>query len=205
MSRGLRSDAGLSLVEALVSLFVFALLSAGAGVVLSQAMAIQSKIGAAHASLRGVQTAQTLLAADLLQLSFRSQRDEFGTLRRFIVTEGRRPSFSFVRAVATDVMGPGVSGARAGNSGPLVSVIYFVDSDGRLIRRTAPTWSAPPGNTATDKVILEGAMDLSFQFHDGAGWVDRWIAPDTPPRAVAIVATMPRYGRIRLEAASALS
>ena len=61
------SDAGFTLVEALVSLLVFGLIASGAVLMLAQGVATHARVGAAQAALRDVQNARALLAADLMQ------------------------------------------------------------------------------------------------------------------------------------------
>ncbi|HRO03442.1 MAG TPA: prepilin-type N-terminal cleavage/methylation domain-containing protein, partial [Terricaulis sp.] len=62
------NDSGFTLVEALVSLLVFSLIASGCVAMLMQSVESQRRLGAAHETLRELQTTRALLANDLAQL-----------------------------------------------------------------------------------------------------------------------------------------
>jgi general secretion pathway protein J len=188
-------EAGFTLVEAMVSLFVFALLSTGCVAMLSQSVGAQGRVSEADGAMRGLQAARSILAADLAQVSPGS-----------IGPNGSTP-------MAFDGEGAGVQGGRhlrfvrsAGDPDPaaafatsLVSVEYLIDGAGRLVRRTRPYGGGQA--EVSERVLLEGASDVRFQFADGAAWRDDWRTPDgSPPRAVAVLVSVPRYGELRISA-----
>lgn len=199
MKRALNiAEAGFTLVEALVSLFVFALVAGGCVAMLGQSVQAQSCVGEAQEDLRTLQSARALLVADAAQMAPRILRFESNQGRVFTGIGGVRPELRFVRAV-------GDAGSEDLLSTSLVVVEYFLNDEGHLIRRTRD--ALDPGATAEvrERELLVGAQDIRFEFHDGSGWREDWAATGMlTPRAVAIIATVPRYGRVRLQALTGL-
>ena len=182
-----RADGGFTLVEALVSLFVFSLVAAGGVAMLMQSVAAQRDIGAAHESLRGVQTTRAFLTSDLAQLSARAPRLEDGG--HAAAFAGGGGAMTLVRT-AQAVDGDGANG--------LVRVIYVLEGD-RLLRRLYR--QVDGGAAPEERVLMEGVRSARLAFFDGVTWFDRWDAPGAlPPRAVALEVTLPRYGDVRVEA-----
>lgn len=191
-------ESGFTLVEALVSLFVFALVAGGCVAMLGQSVEAQGRVGEAQEDLRSLQSARALLVSDAAQIAPRIQRADGNQGRAFIGIGGARPEIRFVRAV-------GDTGAEDQLSTSLVAVAYLLDDEGHLIRRTRDVLD--PGVTAEvrERELLAGAQDIRFEFHDGSGWREDWAATGMlTPRAIAIVATVPRYGRVRLQALTGL-
>lgn len=198
MKSAARSDAGFTLVEALVSLFIFALVAGGGVLLLSQTLYAQADVEEAQDGLRELQSARALLASDLAQITPRATRDPNRPPFAFHAIGGARPVMSFVRA-------QGDPGSKDQISSSLVVVSYGLDEAGNLIRSTR-TAIDPGSNAVTqDRTILTSAGEAAFMFHDGLGWRADWPpSMSAIPRAVAIDITLPRYGRVRLQALTGL-
>jgi len=191
-------EAGFTLVEALVSLFVFALVAGGCVAMLGQSVEAQSRVGDAQEDLRVLQSARALLVSDAAQIALRPTRVEGQQGRVFLGVGGAQPKISFVRSA-------GEIGAEDQLSTSLVAVEYGLDADGRLVRRTRNALDPGAAAESRERVLLAGAKNISFEFHDGASWREDWAATGmTAPRAIAIIATLPRYGRVRLQALTGL-
>ena len=191
-------EAGFTLVEALVSLFVFALVAGGCVAMLGQTVQAQGRIGDTQEELRLVQSARALLVADMIQLTPCIIRNDGDQGRAFIGVGGVQPDIRFVRAA-------GESGADDQLSTSLVAVEYTLDAEGRLVRRTRNVLDPGAEPDVRERTLLPGAQDVRFEFHDGSGWREDWSSAGLLiPRAVAIVATLPRYGRVRLQALTGL-
>jgi general secretion pathway protein J len=187
---------GFTLVEALVSLFVFSLIAVGCTVLLMQGVESQRRVAAAQASLRELQTARSLFTNDMLQLAPRRVRQAEG---------GHTPMFAgaaeegvaFVRAAAE----PAAEGTRT----QLAYVMYAIE-DGRVVRRSRALLdeAQPDGAAMVERVIFAQAEEARFEFYDGAEWRPQWQATTAgaTPRAVALALRLPRYGVIRIEAAT---
>lgn len=192
MSRAVRSDAGFTLVEALVSLFVFSLIAAGCTALLMQSVRSQRDISEAHEQLRELQNARALLESDLGQMALRQVRTVEGARRPAFIGGDADIAMAFVRASAEPDPDHGASTR-------LAYVEYRIE-EGRLIRISRTYLDAIATTPSAERVVLGEARDIRFEFFDGASWRPQWIAVSRgAPRAVALVATLPRYGEVRIE------
>lgn len=185
------SDAGFTLVEALVSLFVFSIVAGGAALLLTQTVSAQKQVAAAHESLRGLQITRALLAADLAQIAVRSVRADTGGHAPLFVGGDAEAAMAFVRAA-------GARDASFGATNRLAYVRYVIEGD-RLVRYSRAELDTGPTELGERRVLLEGASALKLQFFDGGRWVDAW-AGASAPKAVALEASVERYGEVRIEA-----
>lgn len=191
------SQAGFTLVEALVSLFVFSLIAVGSTALLIQAAQAQRQASQAHEALQALQLTRSLLTGDLAQIAPRAPRSsQTGQTGPRFMGGDAQVALGFVRSGSVAMGQDGV-----GNS--LVYVEYGIEED-RLIRRVRPDLSAPAEPSVEDQVLLEGADNLSFEFFDGIAWRDQWIAVDGGlPRAIALTGEVQRYGAVRIEVLTA--
>jgi hypothetical protein len=75
---------------------------------------------------------------------------------------------------------------------------------GQAVRSTRAAIDQPNAVTR-DRAIIASAGDVAFAFHDGLGWRADWPpSMSVIPQAVAIEVTLPRYGRVRLQALTGL-
>lgn len=192
------ADAGFTLVEALVSLFIFALVAGGGVLLLSQTLFAQADVEEAQDGLRELQSARALLAADIAQITPRVTRDPDRPPFAFHAVGGASPVMSFVRA-----QGELDSGDLISTS--LTVVSYGLDESGNIVRSTRAAIDPGPNAVSRHRTILSAADDVRFEFHDGLGWRADW-PPSTSvvPRAIALEVTLPRYGRVRLQALAGL-
>ena len=132
------------------------------------------------------------------QVTPRLIRNDGNQGRPFIGVGGVEPDIRFVR-------GAGEVGADDQLSTSLVAVEYLLDEDKRLVRRTRNVLDPGGQLEVRERKLLPGAQDIRFEFHDGAGWREDWSSAGLSiPRAVSIIATLPRYGRVRLQALTGL-
>ncbi len=191
MSAASRADAGFTLVEALVSLFVFAMIAAGAVTMLAQSVTTHSRVGQAQASLREVQNARAMLIGDLSQYVPREIASSSGVRPRLIGGDADLP-LAFVRAAVG--YGDGAAATR------LTAVEYVIEG-GALVRRTRAV--AEDLRLTSSRIVLNDGISARFEFFDGATWREQWLVgaqAGEPPRAVALVFTSRRYGEVRIEA-----
>jgi general secretion pathway protein J len=186
MTRNLASQSGFTLTEVLVSLVVFSLVAAGTLALVMQASGSQRRLAEASLALRDLQTARAILSADLAQLAPRALS---GQSVRFEGGGENGPNVTFIRAIGTPA---GLDRTS------LVAVEYALDGDGHLIRRSSTAIEAGPGAQVGERVLLPGADEFAFRFHDGLDWRDTWVGTQAVPRAVSLSASTPRYGRIEI-------
>lgn len=195
MSQAEANEAGFTLVEALVSLFVFSLIAAGSVLMLTQSVDTQRRVSAAEVSLREVQNARALLAADLSQYVGREVREPDRQGRpRFIGGDADTP-LAFVRAA-------GEPDPDRGATTRLALVEYDFE-EGAIVRRTRTVLDRLDDAEMAERIIVTDAGEARFEFFDGVTWRRQWLAGgagSAPPRAVALVFTSGRYGEVRIEA-----
>lgn len=182
-----RTESGFTLVEALVSLFVFSLVAAGGVAMLMQSVSAQRDVAAAHEALRSLQTTRAFLSADLAQLSTRTPRlDDGGHAAAFTGGAGQ---LALVRTAHS---------TNASGAASLVRIAYVLEGD-RLLRRL----SRDVDNGASEseeRVLIENIRSARFGFYDGVTWFETWDAPGaSPPKAVALEVSAQRYGDVRIE------
>lgn len=191
-------DAGFTLVEALVSLFVFALISAGAVALLIQGVRGQETLNRVDAELRDIQITQALLSADAAQIVARPTRQIDNTFIPAIT--GGDGALSLVRAIADQEAATG-AGAR-------LQFVEYVVRDGALIRRARETLDAMPDAPLTERVVMRDIAAARFAFFNGRDWVASWrpvaagaFALASPaPRAIALEVDHRTRGTLRIAA-----
>ena len=184
--------AGLSLVEVLVALAVFALLAAAAVGVLAWAAGQQGAVRARMDRIAELQRAHALLQADLGQVVLRRVRDADGQLSRNAFRaappdDRRLPLLGFVRG--------GWDNPDAAPRPSLQYVEYQLVRD-RLERRTRPaldgTEPGPP------QVVLAGVRAVRTGFYSHRQWSDGWTGGATAlPQAVMVEVELADLGTVR--------
>jgi general secretion pathway protein J len=173
---------GFTLVELMVSLFIFGMLSAAAVGLLSFSVRAQEAADIRLEALAEFRRAGALMTGDLAQAARRVTRDPAGSARPAFVgssaeTEGLL--LAFVRR--------GWENVDEAPRPSLQRVEYHL-AGGRLERRAAPRLDGAA--TLEPTVVLEGVRRLRLRYRDKEGeWRDRWDPTDASetPRAVELV------------------
>ena len=179
MSARAQKDAGFTLVEALVSLFVFSLIASGCVAMLMQSVESQRRVGQAHEALRQLQTTRALLSDDLAQLVLRDVRELEGRRPRFIGGDADAP-LAVVRA--------GAEPGAARQASTALTLVEYRFADGQLIR--ASRGDLDSGAPMAERVLMSDAGAPRFEFFDGTAWRENWLVGPgggAPPRAVALI------------------
>jgi general secretion pathway protein J len=180
-------EAGFTLVELLVSLFIFGMLSAAGVALLSFSVRAQEASALRLDELSRLRRASTLLAGDLGQAAPRIHRDESGLALPAFTGEGA--ALGLVRRGWENVDGD----ARSS----LQRVEYRLAGD-RLERVAYPMVDGAPPRAAT--TILAGVRTLRLRYRYPEGdWRDRWDPkqPGDLPLAVELVADVAGTGTTR--------
>lgn len=192
----MKAQRGLTLLELLVAMAVFAVIGATAYSGLDTVLATRAALADNSERLRQLQLGMEWLRRDLEQLAPRPVRDSFG---------GNRP------ALEGDTRGPVLLGfTRSGYDNPLAleraglqRLRYRLEGD-RLLRQTVPVLDGADLDRAPAAPLLEGVTDVRVRFLDGPGrWQERWPMPpadgDTAqlPRAVEIQLELDDWGTLR--------
>jgi general secretion pathway protein J len=179
---GFRRDDGFTLVELLVSLFIFGMLSAAGVALLSFSVRAQEAAGARLGDLADFRRAGALLAGDLAQAAPRLARD--GSGRAHAAFEGNGGEQG---GVALAFVRRGWENLDDTPRASLQRVEYSV-ADGRLERRIYPRLDGAAPLPAT--TVVDGVRRVRLRYRDREGaWRERWDPTKATelPRAVELV------------------
>lgn len=183
--------AGFTLVELVVALFIFALISAAGVLLLNFSVTTQASAGERLDEVAAIGRVGALLTADLAQATPRISRDADG--RQQVAFEGGTGkageiALAFVRRGWANEDGE----ARAS----LQKVEYRL-ADGVLSRRAWPMVDGSEPQPASP--VLNGVRSLTLRYRIGGEWRDRWDSrrPGALPQAVEAVIDVEGLGPVR--------
>lgn len=167
-------QAGFTLVEVLIAMFIFSLITVGSMSALSSAFAGKAQLTQRLSEMTDVEMARILIKSDLSNLVLVAKRDGFGDPEPFMVSGGVDSLLDFTRAGR-----PNPGGLE--NRGDLERVEYVFE-DGRLIRR-ALSQAFPAAETPVrERVLLDDLQSCDIKFQFGGG--DRDVLELTAATAV---------------------
>jgi general secretion pathway protein J len=180
--------AGFTLVEMLIALSIFGMLTAAGVTLLSVTARTQATADRLLARVGEVRRVGALLNADLAQATARLYRDREGRPQRaFAGGSGGAPALlAFVR-----------QGWDRGQGGTLQRVGYRL-RDGRLERLSFR--NVDGGGEAVVVPLLDGVTGLRLRYRDEDGaWVEQWNHSDEGrlPEAVELVTRSAAHGVVR--------
>ena len=190
---------GFTLIEVLVALAVFGILTILAYATLGQTLANADALNDRMERLKTIQRAVRVIDADLMQAAPRPIRDP--------LTEGSRPAFlsdaGFDFALELTHLGwNNPAGLPRSNQ---QRSAYRVE-DGELVRYHWMVLDRTLSNEPLRAVLLDGVESLTFLFQKPDGeWTPSWPArstqltpnPQSRPRAVEVLLTLTNEGEIR--------
>ena len=196
MNAGVR---GFTLIEVLVALALFGIMSAIAYTTLGQTVSNAEMIGERMDRLQSIQRTMRYLTHDLTMASARPVRDELG--------ECCEPALAV--ATASDFLLAVTHGGWANPAGlprgTLQRSVYILEED-RLMRSYFTVLDATYNNTPISTEILDGVLGLEFNMlQDNGQTVNQWpplgaaglVGHRSRPRAVEIILTLEDEGEIR--------
>lgn len=188
---GRGGERGFTIVELLVALLIFGMLSAAGVALLSFSVGAQDAATERLDELSDIRRTAGILTSDLAQAAPRLSRDQSGAVQP-----------AFVGGVGDD--GVALALVRRGwenvddAARPSLQKVEYRLRDGKLERRG---WRFVDGAPAMEPVaLLEGVASIRLRYRDRDGnWRDRWDPQRVTelPRAVELLISMPRYGTIR--------
>ena len=160
-------SAGFTLLEILVALAVFAVVSVLATRILGSIVELAEATGERSAALAAVQRALAVVERDVEQMVRRPVRDEMGDLGAAVAI-GDATLIEFT---------------RQGWQNPLdkprttLQRVAYAQRDGKLLRLYWPVLDRAPGSAPVAQVLLDGVSEAAFVGHDDAGQEHRhWPA-----------------------------
>lgn len=159
-------EAGFTLVEVMVSLFIFGLLAAAGVALLAFSVRAQAASGAKLDDVGALQRATTILATDAGQALDRPSRDTTGTVLPAFVGEhdaGSTPMLRLVRAGWSNLDGvprPGIQKVEYRVANHALERVAYPQVDG-----------AEPLPAA---VLLDHVASAALRYRYAGAWSDRW-------------------------------
>jgi general secretion pathway protein J len=182
-------SAGFTLVELLIAMLIFGLLSAAATALLSFGIDARSRTAERLGTLSDTVRLRALLTNDLAQAAPRPWRDSNGTRQAaFTGNNGPGPLLGFVRR-----------GWRNDSGVPRASLqrVEYRLAQGRLERLSAPmldgTGLLPPA------VLLDDVSAIQVRFFSDGQWLSSWQSDtiDSMPAAVEVTVITRREPQLR--------
>ncbi len=184
---------GFTLLELIVAIAIFALISAMTYPSLIHILDMGDQVERQNARLAEVQKAIALIGRDLRQIVDRPVRDAYGgTLRAVAGGTGAIPPLELTRTGWRNPVG--------WNRSHLQRVAYLL-VDGDLIRQSWTVLDRSTDSVAAEAVVLEGveALELRFMGADRQ-WHEFWPPADAEgsvmPKAVEVILDLEDWGRI---------
>jgi general secretion pathway protein J len=190
---------GFTLIEVLVALAVFGVLSVMAYMALGQTLSNADMLGERMERLEAIQRAIRYLDSDLMQAAPRPVRGLLG--------DGYEPAVrsSFASEYALEVTHGGWTNPAGMPRGTLQRSAYRIE-DGELIRYHWRVLDRTINNEPIETVLLDGVESIVFRYltSDGEG-SEQWPPANVPgpggfrlrPRGVEILLTLTDEGEIR--------
>ena len=198
MTRQRTRERGLTLIEILVAMAVFAVLSAVAYGTLSQIITSSEVLSSRMDRIQAIQRTMRVIGQDFLQLAPRPVRGELGD--------------GFAAALRADFQsGYTVELTRGGWTNPMTlprgtlqRAAYRLEDD-LLVRYHWPVLDRTVSNVVNATNLLDDVESIAFLFlQDNGDWTEQWppVGRQGPaglrlrPRAVQVVLTLPDEGEL---------
>ena len=177
-----RKTAGFTLVEMLIALFIFSLISAGTMTALTGAISARGQVKQRLAEIGDVEVMRALIKSDMRHMILRENRDSFGAAEPLVLTGGYDDNLlTFTRSGRTN---PGGLQKRGD-----VQRVSYIFEGGELIRRALPSENPAQIGEPIDRVLMRNLIDIDIEFIKNARTetflavkvADMALAADNPP------------------------
>lgn len=150
------NESGFTLIEMLVSLFIFSLIAAGTMTAMSSSLSMRERVSLGMEELNQLNAARAIMRTDFERLSLRQRRDILGSFEPFVLTTDGEALISFTRLGREN---PGGIEQRGDSER-----VAYQFSKGVLVRQSWP--SANPDVTAkpNERVLIDGLKDARIEF-----------------------------------------
>lgn len=149
-------EGGFTLVEVLIALFIFAIISAGTMSTLTASLRGKTQMDDRISHMQNIETMRAVVKADMANIILRPARDVLGGQELYVLSGGITDLMSFTRAGRAN---PGGLEPR----GDLQRVTYLFEQ-GQLIRRHLAHENPASNTPKFDRIMLSGLKALSVKF-----------------------------------------
>lgn len=182
-------QSGFTLIEIVISLFIFAVLSVMAWQGLYQVVQVEERSREQSVEQNELGGAWAILVQDLLHLRSRAVRNGFGDVEAAYTTAIQPYEVIFSRGglpVIPDIIPTGMQ-----------RVAYMVSQDQELVRRTWPLLDGYQTEEGRDQVILHGVESILFEQLDAGNYyqpnwppINETVGPRQVPRMLRVTLSM---------------
>ena len=186
-----KNQQGFTLVEVMVALLIFSILSAATLAVLTSTLQSKTQMQAQQETLRARAIVRILLKEDFAQTVIIPKKDAYGQVLPVFFSGGNIGDNRLLTLSRTGWGNPGGIERRS----DLQAVDYRLEK-GILIRRTAMRFNGADISDPKqylDQALLPNIERIDMQFYDGAEWTDNWVTGPLPG-----VSVLPKLASITL-------
>lgn len=158
-SRSQAAQAGFTLVEVLIAMFIFSLITLGSLAALTSALRGKDQLSKKVSDITNIELSRVLIKSDMSHIVLPVTRDIYGNVEPYVFSGGVSELLSFSRAGRTN---PGGLEPR----GDLERVRYVFEGD-TLIRRSLSHAHPAPNTPVNDRVLIDGLRSVDIRFHAG--------------------------------------
>jgi len=149
-------EAGFTLVEILVAMFIFAIISAGTLSAMTTSLRGQDVLNQSVEKISDFQGARAMMKSDMTHIILRSIRDELGAFEPFVLTTDREALLIFSRSGREN---PGGLEKRGDQER-----VHYVFEDGKLIRRSWSVANPVEQTPVSDRILFDDVTDIDLYF-----------------------------------------
>ncbi len=168
-------QAGFTLVEVLISMFIFSLLSTATLSVLLSTLQNKEHLSQKNEQLRQIDNLRIHLKSDLAQTLNVTRPDEFGRVGQESFSGGLMASNKVLSLSRSGWLNPGGFERRS----DLQAVDYTFDQ-GVFTRNIRARFNAVANTPTYQQVLAQNVKSLKVTFFDGEYWVDNWLTGEPP-------------------------
>jgi general secretion pathway protein J len=159
MNKRPHREAGFTLIEMLVSLFIFSLIAAGTMTAMSNSLSMRERVNIGMDSLNQLNASRAIMRNDFERLSLRQRRDILGSFEPYVLTTDNEALIEFTRLGREN---PGGLEAR----GDAERVAYIFE-EGNLIRQSWPSANPDVSSKPHERLLFENLKSARIEFMSG--------------------------------------
>ena len=154
ISRSLTNQRGFTLVEVLIALFIFSLISVGATSALTSSLRGQAQMEDRLGEISNLENMRALMRSDMASLTLRERREAYGNVEPYVLQSGGEILLDFTRT--------GRSNPAGEPRGDLQRAAYLFKG-GHLIRRSYAQINPAPQSGYVDRILVKNVADAKMQ------------------------------------------
>lgn len=149
-----KNERGFTLVEVLIALFIFSLISVGATSALTSSLRGQAQMEERLGEVSNLENMRALMRSDMASLTLRERREPYGNVEPYVLQSGGEVLLDFTRTGRSNPIGE--------PRGDLQRAAYIFNGD-QLIRRTYAQINPAPQSGYVDRILVEKVADAKMQ------------------------------------------